>query len=154
MPRRPTIYHREPKEGFSCPVHDCSQKFKTQTGRTKHIRLKHKKNDLQTRTRSFLSVSLEIPPASVSSIDSDHQDADINMPCTPPHHGVQLRDEVAFDIGFDSDGTNVNMTRSPIHLPTGNDNDPSSPPPFQLEVDQAFRVASRANYHPFINGMT
>jgi hypothetical protein len=153
MPRRSTIYHREPKEWFSCPVHDCSRKFKTQTGRTKHIRSKHKKpeNDLQTRrltrTRS--------PLASVSSIDSD---ADINMPCTPPHHGVQLGVEVASDIGFDSDGTNLNMTRSPIHLPIGNDNDPSSPqaPPFQPEVDQVDQAfASRAtNYHPFINGMT
>jgi hypothetical protein len=150
MARRSRIYHREPKEWFPCPVHDCSRKFKTQTGRTKHIRSKHKKNDLQTRTRS--SLSLEIPPASVSSIDSDHQDADIT--CTP--HGVQLRVEVGSNISFNSDGTNLNMTRSPIHLPTGNDNDPSSPPPFQPEVDQADQAfTSRAtNYHPFMNGMT
>lgn len=88
MPRRSKIYHREPKEWFSCPVYWCSRKFRTQTGRTKHIRSKHnlkKNHDLQIRTRS---VSLEIPPA----IDLDHQDsdtqADIKMhddvPSSPP----------------------------------------------------------------------
>lgn len=130
MARRSTIYHHEPKEWFPCRVHDCSRKFRTQARRTKHIHSKHKKNYLQTGTRSPLSVSLEIPPAtaaSVSSINSDHHDADINMPdvrhvpCTP-HHDVQLVASNSDIVGFDLDDSDKNMTRTqsphPFIFPT------------------------------------
>ena len=140
MPRRSSIYYREPKEWFPCPVRGCSQKFRTQTGQTKHIRAKHKKNELQTQTRGSLSVSSKIPlsepvPASpdVSSFDSD-----------------------ATTSYLPTDRIN---TQSPIQLP--NDNDLSSPPPLQPEVeiyhDQAEQVPSHVSstdYHLFINGIT
>lgn len=131
-----------------------------QTGRTKHIRAKHNKNELQ----SLLSVS-KIPrlpraQASVSSsdasmaIDSDRhgQDLDADMPdvpCTPhltSHFG-----------SLPVDGTNIAQARSPIP----SNNDPTSPLPFQPEFenhhasDQAEQnFASSTKYHPFINGMT
>jgi hypothetical protein len=81
---------------------------------------------------------LEIPPASTSSIDSD-----TNLPIDLDHQDA------------DSD---INMSDTPIHLP--NDNNPSSPPPFQPEVelevqhDQADQAFASTNYHPFINGRT
>ena len=90
MARHPKIYHPEPKEWFPCPVHDCPRKFRTQTGRTKHICSKHENIDLQTQTPSQNSLSLEIPPECLSPIntnlpiDLDPQDVDSymsNVPC-------------------------------------------------------------------------
>jgi hypothetical protein len=145
MPRRSTIHHPEPREWFSCPVHGCSRKFRSPTGRTKHIRAKHNEND----ERSSLSVS-KIPRPSqapvsfdtTTPIDSDHQDADMpDVPHTP---------DVASDFGF-LDGTN--MAQSPI--PNNNDRTPPSPQ-FQPEIenhhDQVLTLST--NYHSFINGMT
>lgn len=121
----------------------------TQTGRTKHIRSKHrdKKNDLQIRTRISLSVSLEIPPA----IDLDHHwqpeelDADINMSVSS-----ELPPARAIDLDHQDSDVDINMS----------DDVPSSPLPFQplaeVEVhhDQADQAFASTNYHPFINGMT
>ena len=155
MARRPKIYHREPKEWFPCPVHDCPRKLRTQTGRTKHIRSKHENIDLQTQTPSQNSLSLEIPPERLSPIDTnypidlDPQDVDScmsNVPCTPHHC-----DGVASDVGF-MDGTN--MTHSPLPTHLSNDNDPSSPPPFQSEVEVHNQTFASTDYHPFINGMS
>lgn len=162
MARRPKFYHREPNEWLACPVYGCSRKFRNQSGRTKHIRAKHKKNDklqtpTQSRTRATGSVSSE------SSFDAIPIDLDPQpeVPYTP-HHDVQ----VASDLGSPLDGRN--MTRSPITtgLQLHHDNDPSSPPHFQpeveiyhdsdqLEAEQASTSSeSSTNYHPFINGMT
>ena len=144
MPRRSTIFRPEPKEWFSCPVRGCSRKFRSQTGRTKHIRSKHNEND----ERSSLSIS-KIPcpsqaPGSFDTstpIDSDHQDADMPDVAHTPH--------VASDFGF-LDG--MNMAQSPIP----NDNNPTSSPQFQPEIENHHDqvLALSTNYHSFINGMT
>ena len=148
MPRHSTIYHPEPKEWFPCPVHGCSQRFRTQSGRTKHIHAKHK-NELQ----SVSKISQLVPQAPIPSpntslpSDSNHQDADMpnHVPCTP-HVPI-----VPSNFGFLG---GMNVTQSPIP----SDNDPTSPPPFQPEVenrpDQAERVLASLStiYHPIING--
>ena len=143
MPRRSTIFRPEPKEWFPCPVRGCSRKFRSQTGRTKHIRTKHNEND----ERSSLSVSKNrrpiqapVPSDTSTPIDSDHQDADMpDVPYTPRAHW-----HVTSDFDQILDETNI-----------PNDNDPTSSPPaqFQPEIeDHHDQVLT--SYHLFINGMT
>jgi hypothetical protein len=147
MAHRSKIYRPEPKTWLCCPFrdHGCYQKFRNQSGRTKHIRSKHnlEKNELQTRTQSS-SFDTSLP------IDSDHQDSDTapEVPRTPhPSHDVQVT----------SNGTDMNQSPDdPLSPPPFY---PSSPPPFQPEVeihnDQAEEAPTLStNYHPLINGTT
>lgn len=160
MPRRSAIYRPEPKEWFSCPVHGCFRKFRTQTGRTKHIRAKHKNDELPTRTRNLLSATKTLAPqAPVSEsssdasmpIESNHDRQDVDMPDVPRSGTPDLASDFSF-----LDRTNI--TRSPIP----SNNDPASPLPFQPEIenrhhdDQAPEqvFVSSTIYHSYINGMT
>ena len=124
MPRRSTIYRPEPKEWFSCPVYGCSRKFRTLTGRTKHIRAKHNKNE----PLSWLSVS--------------------KMPHVP--HTLHVASESDFNF---LDGTNmarspipndnVPISPPPFQPEIENHHDQAEQVP-----------ALSTNYHSFINGMT
>jgi hypothetical protein len=160
MPRRSTIYHREPKEWFLCPVRGCSWKLRTQAGRTKHIRAKHNKNNelqppSQAQAESSLSV-LKIPQLPQAPV-SDRQDSDSDAQADSSMPDVPRTPHLASNFGF-QDGLGMNMARSPIP----SNNDPTSPLPFndfEPEIenhhDQAEQVfVSSTNYHPFINGMT
>lgn len=164
MARRSNIHHREAK--LDCTFRGCHRKFRSQAGRTKHIRVVHENHDelhcqtpSRTQPQSSLSASSKTrPPASISSdsslpTDSDHQDSesdtmreDREVPCTPNHD-----DQVA------SNGTS--MSRSPNNPLSPLPFHPSSPPPFQPEVenhhDQAEEVPTLSTIdHSFINGMT
>ena len=172
MARRSKIYHCEPNEWFSCPVHGCSQKFRSQTGRTKHIRAKHKKNNelpVQTRSSFNLSASSKIvlPPASVNTslpidLDSDCQpEHDItpevpvppseNDPTSPPPFQPEIENQPP-PIDSDSDHQpEPDITMPEVPVPPSN-NDPTPPPPFQPEI--AHQVLASSTNHPYINGTT
>jgi hypothetical protein len=130
MPRRSKILYSEPNEWFPCPVLGCSRKFRTQTGRTKHIQAgKHKTLASDTSLQPMDSdqdVQLEV--ASDLPTDNHH-------PSSPP----PFQPEVAYN-------------------PPNNNHNPSSPL-LQPEVDfhheqlDAEEVLASTNFHPFLNGM-
>jgi hypothetical protein len=145
MARRSNIHHREPK--LNCPFRGCHQKFRNQTGRTKHIRVRHEEDELPVHTRtqnSLVSSSNTRPVNSSFPIDSD-SDSD-TMPAIPYH------DDQA------SNGTNITRTPShddslsPFHPSSPLPFNPSSPLPFQPEVEEVPTLS--INYHPFLNGVT
>jgi hypothetical protein len=164
MAPRSTKYQREPKEWFHCPIRGCHQKFRSQAGRTKHTRIKHREEP-QTRTPTSLSDSFKLktpPPASIlssgtgslpiDSDESDHQHSDIMS------EGPRTPYQIA------SNKTNMSPSRSPtvngpLSPPLFHLSSPSSQPGPDVEIhcdhtEQVPMLSESTNYHPLINGMT
>jgi Plavaka transposase len=151
MPRRPTIHAPEPQQWFLCSVADCPRKFRTISGRTRHINAKHDENDPRHENSGP-----QIPPK--------HPQARVNPPLS--HDDPNL-----LDIGMsnslhlgDSDGdsdphfrelTPLSIDPGDIDMP-GPPNPlvsptPSSPSPSSETGEDSIRVPD-VEYHPYIDG--
>jgi hypothetical protein len=143
MPRRPTTHVPEPQQWLLCLVSDCPRKFRTTSGRTRHIDATHDENDPR-REISAPQIPPKRPQARVNPplSQEDPNLLDIGM-SNSPHLGdadSDFREYTPLSI----ERGNLDMPSPPIRL---NSPTPSS----DSETDEDSIPA--VEHHPYIDGV-
>ena len=144
MPRRPTTHAPEPQQWFLCSVADCPRKFRTTSGRTRHIDTKHDEND----PRNGIPTP-QFPPkrpqarVNLPFSQDDPNPLDIRM-SNSPHLGDT-------DSGFRE---NTPLLIEPGELDMPNPPNPlNSPTPSSPDSEADEDSIPAAEYHPYVDGV-
>lgn len=148
MPRRPTTAHApEPQQWFFCLVAHCPRKFRTISGRTKHVNAKHDAND--PRRENSPHIPAKRLQARVNPFSHDEPDLpDIRMSNPPEpeeaNPGFQDRPLLTFD------SADIDSTPSPP-MPLRTLMPSLTPSPPDSETDE--NSVPVVEYHPYIDGV-
>lgn len=143
MPRRPTIHAPEPQQWFLCPFADCPRKFRTISGRTRHVNAKHNENDPRHENSAP-----QIPPK--------RPQARVNSPLS--HDDPNSLDTDFLYLGdADSDSHLREYTPISIDSLAGDVDMPSPPNPLTSPAPSSESDEDSIpsiEYHPYIDGVS